>query len=67
LLLLPVFGAIGLVNLLPAFHPKPVLVYVNEMVLLITTDCWMFFFNPVFKMVSFDGGVKPVLILIGMW
>jgi hypothetical protein len=24
-------GAIGLVNLLPAFHPKPVLVSVNEM------------------------------------
>jgi hypothetical protein len=27
-------GAIGLVNLLPAFHPKPVLVSVNEMGLL---------------------------------
>jgi hypothetical protein len=24
-------GAIGLVNLLPAFHPKPVLVSVDEM------------------------------------
>jgi hypothetical protein len=28
------FGFIGLVNLLPAFHPKPVLVPVNEMGLL---------------------------------
>jgi hypothetical protein len=29
-----VLGTIGLVNLLPAFHPKPVLVSVNEMCLL---------------------------------
>jgi hypothetical protein len=28
---LPVSGAIALVNLFPAFHPKPVLVSVNEM------------------------------------
>jgi hypothetical protein len=27
-------GAIGLVNLLPAFHPKPVLIFVDEMGLL---------------------------------
>jgi hypothetical protein len=31
LLLLPGFGAIGLVNLLPAFHPKPMLISVGEM------------------------------------
>jgi hypothetical protein len=32
---IPAFcGAIGLVNLLPAFHPKPMFVSVNEMGLL---------------------------------
>jgi hypothetical protein len=36
-----------LVNLLPAFHPKPVLVSVNEMGLLQTTDYCIFLFNPV--------------------
>jgi hypothetical protein len=40
-------GAIGLVNLLPAFHHKPVFVSVNQMGLLKTTDCWIFLFNPV--------------------
>jgi hypothetical protein len=34
LLLLPVFRAIGLVNILLAFHPKPLLVSINEMDLL---------------------------------
>jgi hypothetical protein len=27
-------GAIGLVNLIPGFHPKPMLISINEMVLL---------------------------------
>jgi hypothetical protein len=47
--------AIGLVNLLPAFHPKPVFVSVNVMDLLEATDCWLFLLNPVCQMVSFDG------------
>jgi hypothetical protein len=52
------WGAIGLVNLLPAFHPKPVFVSVNDMGLLQTTDCWSFLFNPVCQMVSFDEGAE---------
>jgi hypothetical protein len=34
LLCLPVLGAIGLVNILPAFYPMPVLISVEEMGLL---------------------------------
>jgi hypothetical protein len=54
--------AIGLVNLLPAFHPQPVLLSVSEMGLLLAADCWIFLFNPVCQMVSFDGGVKSINI-----
>jgi hypothetical protein len=53
LLLLPVSGAIGLVNL-PAFHPKPMLIFVGEMDLLQATNCLIFLFNPFRQMVPFD-------------
>jgi hypothetical protein len=38
-----------LVNLLQDFHPKPVLVSVDEIGFLQATDCWIFLFNPVAK------------------
>jgi hypothetical protein len=43
---------IGLVKLLLAFHPKPVLVSVDNMGLQKATDCWIFLFNPVCQTVS---------------
>jgi hypothetical protein len=60
------WGTIGLVNLLPAFHPKPVLVSVNEMGLLQTTDCWIFLFNPLCQMVSFDGELSALTFSINI-
>jgi hypothetical protein len=55
-------GAIGLVNLLPAFYPKPMLISVGEVGLLEATNCWIFLFNPVRQMVPFDGGMKSINI-----
>jgi hypothetical protein len=46
-------GAIGFVNLLPAFHPTPVLVSVIVMGLP---------FSSSLQTVSFDGGVKSINI-----
>jgi hypothetical protein len=55
-------GAIGMVNILPAFHPKPVLFSVDEMGLLKATDCWIFLFNPFHQMVPINGGIKFINI-----
>jgi hypothetical protein len=52
--------AIGLVNLLPVFYHKPVLVFVDELGLLKATAFWIFLFNPICQMVSFDGGIKSI-------
>jgi hypothetical protein len=60
LVLLPVLGAVGLVNLHSEFHPQPVFTSDNEVDLVYTTDCWIFLFNPVCQMVSFDGEVESV-------
>jgi hypothetical protein len=62
-------GTFGLVNLLPAFYLKPVLISVIKMDLLETTDFWIFPFNPVCQMEPFDGELSPLtimLILIGI-
>jgi hypothetical protein len=54
--------AISLVNLLLAFHSKPIFISVNIVGLLWKTDCWIFHFNPVCQTVSFDGGVESISI-----
>jgi hypothetical protein len=58
-------GAIGLVNLLPAFHSKPVLVSVNEI------SCKQqiigsSFFNPVCQTVSFEGELSPLTFSVSI-
>jgi hypothetical protein len=55
-------GAIALINLLPAFHPKPMLISIGEMGLLEATNCWILLFNPVHQMVPFDGGINSINI-----
>jgi hypothetical protein len=48
-------GAIGLVNLVPAFHPKHMLISLGEVGLLQATNCWIFLFNPSRQVVPFHG------------
>jgi hypothetical protein len=55
-------GGTGLVNILPAFHPKPMLISVSVMGLLQATDCWIFLFNPACEMVYFDGRIMSINI-----
>jgi hypothetical protein len=55
-------GTIGFVNLLPAFHPKPILISVDEIGVMEEMNYWIFFVNPVYQMVSFDGGIKSINI-----
>jgi hypothetical protein len=57
-------GAIGLVNLLPAFHPKPMLISINEMGLLQGTNCWIILFNLVCQTVPFGGGIYQLTLSI---
>jgi hypothetical protein len=57
-------GAIGLVNLLPAFHPKPMLVSVSEMSLLSATNCWIFLFIHFLKCCLWMGELSPLTLSV---
>jgi hypothetical protein len=59
-------GCTVLVNLLPAFHPKPVFVSVNEMVLLQTKDSWIFLFNPFCKRCLLMGKLSPLTFSVNI-
>jgi hypothetical protein len=60
------FRAIGLVNLLPAFHPNPVFISVNKTGLLLTTDCLIYLFNPVCLMCLLIGEFSPLAFIVNI-